>query len=619
MSRRNNVRGPTSALTEFLRESGITAPRLVFPRRTSQRSGEPAQQADTSGAVPTATTSTANANGDAMDVDEEEEVEAPARPSRRATGKQRATGNDSEDLDASEGEINTPANKKRKLTKAVEARLKAKAKASARKKGIKVSDSEDDDEDEYNMPSSKPANAPPPPAGSLEECASCEKRFTVTKYTVAARPGPGWLCHECAKASGIDPFKKPTAPRKRKAPQERRKIVNFEEKDKIPTLSKLAIEVISKNIDDVEVFGEIGHINMENIAKVLARNRSLTPENAQLFYDVQNKQLTFFDATKLEPPALCTLASLNPNLTHLRLDFCGRMKDVVIQHWSQHLRYLTKIDLLGPFLVRSEAWIKFFEVVGPQLHTFRITQSPRFDLDCAEALAKHASGTLTDLRLAEVGLLKDDFLPILAGCTNLISVDFSYPGSGTSLSSDAVVDFLAAIGSTLEHLNLSGHEGLDDDLSTRGLQEHCKKLRSLGLAGLPELTDVPTAAFFKAWQGRNPPLERIDMSRCHKLSSAALDALLAHSGRNLVELNINSWRDTDSDTLSRIADSVPKIERLNVGFCRGVDDFVVKSLLEGVCKAHLRELKVYGCNRLTENCPKSRNINICGVEAHIAG
>ncbi|KAH7097597.1 RNI-like protein [Auriculariales sp. MPI-PUGE-AT-0066] len=542
MSRRNNVRGPTSALTEFLRESGITAPRLVFPRRTSQRSGEPAQQADTSGAVPTATTSTANANGDAMDVDEEDEVEAPARPSRRATGKQRATGNDSEDLDASEGEINTPANKKRKLTKA-------------------SYDSEDDDEDEYNMPSSKPANAPPPPAGSLEECASCERRFTVTKYTVAARPGPGWLCHECAKASGIDPFKKPTAPRKRKAPQERRKIV------------------ISKNIDDVEVFGEIGHINMENIAKVLARNRSLTPENAQLFYDVQNKQLTFFDATKLEPPALCTLASLNPNLTHLRLDFCGRMKDVVIQHWSQHLRYLTKIDLLVRFSFVREAWIKFFE---------------------------HASGTLTDLRLAEVGLLKDDFLPILAGCTNLISVDFSYPGSGTSLSSDAVVDFLAAIGSTLEHLNLSGHEGLDDDLSTRGLQEHCKKLRSLGLAGLPELTDVPTAAFFKAWQGRNPPLERIDMSRCHKLSSAALDALLAHSGRNLVELNINSWRDTDSDTLSRIADSVPKIERLNVGFCRGVDDFVVKSLLEGVCKAHLRELK-------------SRNINICGVEAHIAG
>jgi DNA repair protein RAD7 len=109
---------------------------------------------------------------------------------------------------------------------------------------------------------------------------------------VAARPGPGWLCHECAKASGVDPFKKPAAPRKRRAPQEKRKIVNFEEKDRIPLLSKLAInvrplsslrgnmlsallQVISKNIDDIEAFGEIGHINMENIAKVLARNRSL--------------------------------------------------------------------------------------------------------------------------------------------------------------------------------------------------------------------------------------------------------------------------------------------------------------------------------------------------------
>jgi len=64
-----------------------------------------------------------------------------------------------------------------------------------------------------------------------------------TKYTVAARPGPGWLCHECVKASGVDPFKKPAAPRKRKAAQEKRKVVNFEEKERVQTLARLCIDV----------------------------------------------------------------------------------------------------------------------------------------------------------------------------------------------------------------------------------------------------------------------------------------------------------------------------------------------------------------------------------------
>ena len=60
---------------------------------------------------------------------------------------------------------------------------------------------------------------------------------------MAAVPPPGFLCHKCAKASGTDPFKKPAAPRKRKAPADKRKIVNFEEL-KIPSLVTLCINVM---------------------------------------------------------------------------------------------------------------------------------------------------------------------------------------------------------------------------------------------------------------------------------------------------------------------------------------------------------------------------------------
>lgn len=68
-------------------------------------------------------------------------------------------------------------------------------------------------------------------------------RFSLqTKYTMAATPGLGYLCHACAKAAGADPFKKPATPRKRKTPTDKRTIVHFEER-RFPTLASLCIEV----------------------------------------------------------------------------------------------------------------------------------------------------------------------------------------------------------------------------------------------------------------------------------------------------------------------------------------------------------------------------------------
>ena len=76
-----------------------------------------------------------------------------------------------------------PAAKKRKLTKAAEAKLKAKEKAK-KKKG-KNDDGDDDDNnsegDAYNALSKSfwSNNGSKPPVGDFEDCARCEKQFTV--------------------------------------------------------------------------------------------------------------------------------------------------------------------------------------------------------------------------------------------------------------------------------------------------------------------------------------------------------------------------------------------------------------------------------------------------------
>jgi DNA repair protein RAD7 len=104
----------------------------------------------------------------------------------------RNSGYASDNLDESADEGNTPAKKKRKLTKAAEAKLKAKEKASLQKKKGKL---DEDDEDEENDPykakstglmSSVTGKAPP--IGTFHECGQCQKKFTVVRPLQLASP-----------------------------------------------------------------------------------------------------------------------------------------------------------------------------------------------------------------------------------------------------------------------------------------------------------------------------------------------------------------------------------------------------------------------------------------------
>ncbi|KAL6308529.1 RNI-like protein [Sparassis latifolia] len=602
MSRRaNQVIGPTSALTEFLRESGITA--TTVARRVRTRNTNQQQPA----AGPSNT-----AQDEGGDADE------------GASAKENAEY-DSDNLDEPN---EAPAPKKRKLSKAAEAKLKAKEKAKekakAKAKGKKggddedYEDDEDEDEDAYTALSKMwRSDLPKPPVGSFENCAKCKKQFTVTKYTMAANPPPGYLCHLCAKASGADPFKKPAAPRKRKAPAEKRNVVKFEE-NRIPSLAFMCIQLISEHINDVEALGDIGSINMDLIAKAISRNRSLTPQNAPLFYNIENKNLVLYDVTNLTPPAFCTMASLNPNLTNLRLDLCGRIDDSAIAAWTTSLPHLKRLELLGPFLVRVPAWQTFIKA-HPALEGFLITQSPRFDLECMQALVESCP-RLTELRLKEIGKMSDKFLEhIKALAGTLVSLDLSYPGTPDALSEPAVVDLLAAVGPSLTHLDLSGNIELGDALLFKGVKPHARQLTSFAFADVPELTDAGVAEFFDAWgtkteDGTRPWLTVLDLAHNHQLAGDALKAVLNHSGATLVQMNINGWKAVSADALNAIAKHARDLRRLDVGFCREVDNWVVKELMDK-CD-HIEEVKVWGCQKLSEDCPRKRNVKIYGVEAH---
>lgn len=226
-----------------------------------------------------------------------------------------------------------------------------------------------------------------------------------------------------------------------------------------------------------------------------------------------------------------------------------------------------------------------------------MTESPRFDLSCIESLASNCPN-LEELRLSRVGKMNDEFLEHIGTFESLRSLELSYPAK--SLSTDAVVELLSKLGSRLTHLDLSGNDLLTDDVLTEGLVPNIQLISSLSLNNMGELSDRGLNEFFDATQ--NIGFHKISMFRNFELADKALEGLLAHSGRSLVELNINNWKSVSNDALMTIGSLAPNLTKLDLGWCRNVDDFVIKGILDGC--PNITDISVFGCNKLTENCPR---------------
>lgn len=227
------------------------------------------------------------------------------------------------------------------------------------------------------------------------------------------------------------------------------------------------------------------------------------------------------------------------------------------------------------------------------------------------ALATHCASTLTELKLREIGLMEDSWLSTMSAFTNLTLLDLSFPAK--SLNDEPVIQLLQAIGASLSSLNLSENSELTDAVLLRGIRPHTGKLTSLSLSKVELLTDLCVEEFFKSYNS-NPALERINLSYNPNLSSNALTALLSHSGSALTELDINGWKATSNEVLLTLPEHASGLVKVDVGFCREVDDYVMKALLEGCEK--ITEIQCFGCNRVTINCPRKVRTHLLYYVSH---
>ncbi|KAG6808467.1 hypothetical protein H0H93_016884, partial [Arthromyces matolae] len=220
------------------------------------------------------------------------------------------------------------------------------------------------------------------------------------------------------------------------------------------------------------------------------------------------------------------------------------------------------------------------------------------------ALKKHCAKTLTALRLREIGLMNDAFLEAIRGFKLLEELNIADPGNSNECTEDALLGLLVALSGKLRALDISSHSYLTDRALADGLHG-AKHMEELVARHSPELTDAGVAEFFSKWE--NPPLRRVDFGRNHELGGKALVALLQHSGERLEELCINGWGGVEADALKELGRRGRELRRLDVGWVREVDDFLVKEWMEGEAEDNIsgstkgvKRIPSLGCTKLNE-------------------
>ena len=200
----NRIRGPQSALTDFLAANNISAAQIAadYERRVREVGEQEQQQAAANGEA---------AEQDVKDEEEEEEEESV--------------------------ETAVQKKKRKRREEAVLTKIKNNKAKKKQKKG-NGGDSDGDDDVTWDMYTKKQ-----PLPGQLENCEKCEKRFTVTPYSKTG-PDGGLLCAKCSKEQEAQKKKDPKQPKTKAVSREKRRQVQSNLLDGI-------VQIGAKSLQDI--------------------------------------------------------------------------------------------------------------------------------------------------------------------------------------------------------------------------------------------------------------------------------------------------------------------------------------------------------------------------------
>lgn len=494
-----------------------------------------------------------------------------------------------------------------------------KTKAFKRRKRFNDDSEQDDDDLALTM-----FNEDGPVPGQIENCAECEKRFTVTAYTRAGPKG-GLLCPKCGKklsdeekAAKKNDKKKKAAPRT--AGRGRRKIQSQLLDGHVGTKSliTLCVDTLVNNIELADDFGDLPAHSIDRIARQLSKRRLLTPQSLKLFLQPKAEDICLYDAARLGLDDFLQILQICSNLKNLKLRNAIQFKDEAMEYLTGRHIALENLYLSGASLVSEACWKKYLKAKGKSLKGLRVYYTDKHLNDnIVEYLPQHCP-SLTHLKICHNQEVSDNGIEHIAHLSELQHLSLQLM---QKTSTESYVKVIKAIGKQLRTFSIRNVSHVDDRLLD-AIHEHCTSLTKLRITHSEYMTDAGFARLFNNW--KNKPLTFIDLELCrhceahdprgnpHKvgLCGDGFRAMMEHSAKNIRKLNIHACRHIPQDAFEAVfsADKqYPQLQDMEISFCEQVTDFILNSIFR--CCPNLKNLNVFGCMQASY-LPHDKNRNL---------
>ncbi|KAL0466968.1 hypothetical protein QR685DRAFT_534885 [Neurospora intermedia] len=578
MSRQQNnragrqIRGPQSALTDFLASHNISANQIRLDADARRRAAE-------------------QENGASSSSNQQQIAEDEVGESSTVTTSVTVT---------------TRTSRRKKDQKVID-KIKASKTYQKRKRNAGEDDADDDLLDTLLR-----ERAPLP--GQMDNCANCGKRFTVTAYS-RNHPDGGLLCSPCGKEMDKDaPPKKKPAKRAATGPVGRRRQIQSKILDGTfqlgaKSLMTLCIETLAKNIDLAEDLGDLPQPVIDKIARKLSKHRLLNPTTLSLFLQPTADEVCIYDGAKLSADDYIRIFQTVPGLKRLKAKNAIHFKDEVMDFLVSRKTELEDLYLHGSNLIAEEKWLEFLQKKGKSLQSLRVYWTDKHFGDSALAALPSSCPSLVRLKACHNQKITGEGINHLAQLHHLkhLSIDLR-----NHVHSDVYVNVLSSIGPNLETFSITREIELDNTVLD-AIHNHCRSLQKLRITDSEVMTDEGFARLFTNWE--NKCLLFVDLQKCRQVDSAnprqnpdniglcdrGFKALMAHSGRKIQHLNVHGCRHISAKAFEEVFPSdgikvYPELKNLEISFCEEVTDFIVGSIFK--CCPNLHELNVFGCMKV---------------------
>ncbi|EPQ63948.1 BgtA-21116 [Blumeria graminis f. sp. tritici] len=573
-NRRNNrqIRGPHSALTDFLASHNISANQIKEDAIARKAAILAAQQIE-------------NENGASSS--SQLPSEAPLnKGSGKVHGKKR----------------------KLELEKAISSAKASQLLKRSRTLGMDKDSTECNDQNEEYVSEDKLATV-----GKITNCEICEKRFTITVHNLVDNTSndKSLLCPTCIKNSEHADTAMEKRNKQRAGATRRKNASNI--LDGIypgaKNLATLCVETLANNVHEAESFGNLPLELVKKLGAILSKRRLITSPILDLFLEQKHDSLTITDGAKLCSEDYIRIFQLVPSIKHLKLRNAIHFKNVVIDHLLGTTVNLESLDIHGANLIDDERWERFLTEKSAQLRNLKVHFTDNHFGDSVIDLLPKCCPQLERLKVSHNSKVSNEGLVNIGLLENLqyLSIELYRPVGTKSLTSTPLIKLLNSIGSKLRTFSLETVPQVDNRL-LQAIHENCRHLTKLRITGSQSFTDSGFASLFTNWS--NAPLNFLDFSECRHvdavepsrntdkigLCSSGFQAIMSHSGSKLKHLDISSCRHISLDTFEEIfaTDKVyPALEHFDVSFCQAVNDYVVGCIFRS-CPS-LKVLTVFGC------------------------